>query len=281
MAVRELLWRLIRYAVLLLCASRAVAGTIDPQTPDERYLEFGRQFLGVVQLQNTIDCEKCQTQHQQIASAVLIRPHWALTAAHVVDAAREHVIIIADKKYPLAHVIKHQDYLEDNTGFHDIALLYSPEDFQARGYVRLHRKADEVGRAITIAGFGSYGTFLTGATQLDNQRRAGHNKIDLAERAVLICSPSVTEKFPLEFSIAPGDSGGGMFIGDELAGINSFLAATDKNPNGTYGDQSAFTRVSLYADWVESEIEQHERALAAQATLGPNPVADLDDNASK
>jgi hypothetical protein len=75
--------------------------------------------------------------------------------------------------------------------------------------------------------------------------------------------------------IAPGDSGGGMFIGNELAGINSFLAHADGKPDGTYGDDSAFTRVSMYRDWVELQIRQHEHALVGQATLGPEPKASV------
>jgi len=69
--------------------------------------------------------------------------------------------------------------------------------------------------------------------------------------------------------LAPGDTGGGMFIGNALAGINSFVMAEDGNPDGTYTDESAFTRVSLYANWVESEIEKYEHALQARATLNP------------
>ena len=73
--------------------------------------------------------------------------------------------------------------------------------------------------------------------------------------------------------ISPGDSGGGMYIGNKLAGINSFLMAIDKVPDGTYGDDSAFTRVSLYVDWIESQIAQHELALQARATTGAEPVS--------
>ena len=78
------------------------------------------------------------------------------------------------------------------------------------------------------------------------------------------------DKFPLEFMIAPGDSGGGMFIGNKLAGINSFLMAADKKPDGTYGDEAAFTRISLYVDWIAEQIEKHERFILGQTTLAPD-----------
>lgn len=267
MDVREFLLRLIRYVILWVCAAKAIAGTTDPATPDSRYVEFGRKFPGVVQIRNIVDCKKCEKKHAQTASAVLIRRHWALTAAHVVDNAAEHVILIADKEYPLSYAVKHKDYVDENVGFHDIALVYSPQEFKTKHY-SLYRQTDEVGKAVTIAGWGAHGTFSTGAQNTDGQRRGGHNKIDAHERAVLLCNPSVTTKFPLEFGIAPGDSGGGMFIGDELAGINSFLMADDNKPDGTYGDSSAFTRVSLYADWVDLQIDNYEAALQGRATTG-------------
>lgn len=268
MDVREVLLRLVRYVVIVWWASRAMAGTTDPNTPDSKYVEFGKQFHGVVQIRNILDCKKCQKRHPQIASAVVIKPNWALTAAHVVCDAESNVILIDDKEYPLPHVVWHKDYLDDNVGFHDIAIAYSPVPFDVPLYVELYRDTDEVGKAATIAGWGSHGTFRTGAKLHDGRRRAGHNQLDAAEKAILVCGPSVANRFPLEFMIAPGDSGGGMFIGNKLAGINSFLSAEDKHPDGTYGDQSAFTRVSLYAAWVDLQIQKYEAAMATRATTG-------------
>jgi hypothetical protein len=269
MDVREMCLRLLRYVVLVCWTSRVLAGTTDPHTPDSKYVEFGKSFPNVVQISNTIDCKKCNKTHSQIASAVVIKPHWVLTAAHVVKDSRNNVVIKDGFDHPLPYVAIHKDYDEDNVGFHDIALAYSPAPIKLEFYPALYRKTDETGKSITIAGFGVYGTFAAGGKESDGQRRAGHNKIDGTERAVLLARPTVAGRFPLEFGIAPGDSGGGMFIGNELAGINSFLAAEDGKPDGTYGDDSAFTRVSLYADWVESEIAKYEQALQARATLNP------------
>jgi hypothetical protein len=62
----------------------------------------------------------------------------------------------------------------------------------------------------------------------------------------------------LEYSIAGGDSGGGYFLeegGDWfLAGVHSFGAAFDGNPNGSYGDLSGSTRVSSFNSWIDSAI---------------------------
>lgn len=288
MNVQELFARLLRFVIILLATSRLVmAGTMDPNTPEEKYLEFGKQFPSVVRLRARVKCTnpKCpQKEHDQFGSAVVIRPHWLLTAAHVVNNTFEQTAVTADgKEYPLVRVVQHKDYEENRVGWHDVALAYSPEDFKLDFYTPLYAEQDELGKAITIAGFGSYGTFTAGITHAsDGKRRAGHNVIDGAADAVLFCTPTAGRgRMPLEFLIAPGDSGGGMFIGNRLAGINSFLLHADKTGNGNYGDEAAFTRISLYRDWVESQIQQQERALAAQATLGPSPAADLDNSASK
>jgi hypothetical protein len=273
MDAREFFAILFRHVILILAGAHvALAGTRDPNTPDEKYVEFGKQFPSVLRIRaNIIDPES--KYPYQYGSAVAIRPHWILTAAHVLAGAENPVAIKdGDKKFALGPVFVHKDFEEETVGFHDIALLYSPEDFELKFYTPLYTDKDEVGKAVTIAGYGFYGTFHTGGKQIDSNKRAGHNKIDSAERAVLLCSPSVTNRMPLEFMIASGDSGGGLFIGNELAGINSFLMATDKKPDGSYGDDAAFTRVSLYADWVESQIAAYELKIAGKGTL----AADLD-----
>jgi hypothetical protein len=273
MDVGEFFVRLVRYVVFFLALSKAsYAGTIDPHTPDAQYLEFGKSFPWVVQLRNTLDCDKCQKVHEQRASAVLISPNWALTAAHVVKDATKNAIYIDDKKYELPYVVWHKEFEGAKVGFHDIALCYSPEAFGLDFYPELYTDTNEVGQAVTFAGWGATGTFLTGANKHDSYRRAGHNRIQEAPHAILICTPARPKQFALEFMIAPGDSGGGMFIGNKLAGINSFLSAVDKNPDGTYTDESAFTRVSLYVDWIQLQIKKYEKASQAQLTTG----ADLD-----
>lgn len=270
----SLLWRGVVFFCVVGSAALASAGTRDPNTPDDRYVAFGKEFPAVVRIKAKVPCDKpdCPLkEHEQFGSAVVIRGHWILTAAHVVHGSKTQKAI-ADNgdEHPLEHLIVHGDFNDARIGYNDLALGYTPKDFRLEFYSPLYRDYDELGKAVTIAGYGVHGTFSTGATQSDNKKRGGHNTIDLAEKAVLVCSPSAgRDKLPLEFMIAPGDSGGGLFIGNKLAGINSFLMATDKKPDGTYGDESAFTRVSLYADWIERQIELYELALAGRATTGP------------
>ena len=68
-------------ALVLLVAllpATLLAGTRDPETPDEKYLEFGKQFPSVVRLRAKIKCTnpKCdKKEHEQYGSAVIIQPH--------------------------------------------------------------------------------------------------------------------------------------------------------------------------------------------------------------
>jgi len=261
---------LLRWLAVLggTAAGFALAGTRDPHTPDERYQAFGEKFPFVVEIHNVIDCSKCNEVHAQKASAVTIRPNWLITAAHVVKDAVANTAVVDGEDYQLPYVVWPKEFEEGKLGWHDIALCYSPKDFNRKFYTPLYRKADENGKAVTIAGFGAHGTFETGAKHLDNKRRAGHNRVAGEEHAVLLCRPRQQGKAPLEFLIASGDSGGGLFIGNELAGINSFVTATDGKPDSTYGDEAGFTRISLYADWIEQQIEKYEQSLKAQATMG-------------
>lgn len=263
--MRSLLMRALFFLVFSLWAVTIRAGTIDPNTPDEQYVAFGQKFPCVVRLRadqyETRGDKTIRTRHW--GSAVIIRPHWLLTAAHVVTGVQDHCAIKDDNsEFSLPNVFVHRDYKEETLGQFDIALAYSPKDFKLEFYCPLYTEADELGKSVTIAGYGFTGTFLTGFTHADSKKRAGHNAVEGVERAVLICRPDRgSKRFPLEFIITPGDSGGGLFIGDKLAGISSFLMAADKIPNGTYTDEAAHTRVSLYADWVNDSIEEYEAAL--------------------
>lgn len=251
----------------------ALSGTRDPNTPDADYVEFGKKFPFVQRFRAEVTVTDPETGKEYASynygSAVLIRPHWALTAAHVLelDNPTNPVIIKDGTAHILSHVVTHPGWAEDNFGFSDLAVCYSEKDFGLEFYPALYTDTDEDNKAITISGYGFHGTFHSGGQTIDGKKRAGHNRIDRGERGVLICSPSVTSRMPLEFMITPGDSGGGMFIGNKLAGINSFLMAVDKKPDGTYGDESAFTRVSLYSDWIESEIAKHVLKTQGKGTL--------------
>ena len=261
------------FALFFAISALAFGGTRDPDVPDEEYLEYGKKFDNVV-LVRVVDFEGSVVIDGHVfkhigfaeASAVIIRPNWAVTAGHVVHDSKKTTIKKKEKEYQVGKVIIHKEYKHHMNGVYDIALCYCPEDFELDEYVELYRKEDELGKKVDISGFGRPGDFKTGAGNFDGNRRAGNNKIDAMSSDIIFCSPGLGDKMPLEFMITPGDSGGGLFIDGKLAGINSFLRSHNPNDGkgplgGRYGQESAFMRMSKLAEWVDLEIKKHELTL--------------------
>jgi len=242
--------RILLFLVIFLIGSVAYSGTIDPNTPDSKYVEYGSKFHSVVKL--------CCFDGKGLScgSAVIIDPHWIITAAHVVENCHSWSVTVGEEQYKIDKVIIHGEYQTEVFGYNDIALGHLEKEIKLDHYPELYSGSDEFGKVCSMACLGFTGTFNTGIKTADGKRRAGSNFIDRIERKILICSPSkrnekITE---LEYLIGSGDSGGGLFIGNKLAGIHSSVIGYDGKPNSTYTDESCHTRVSLFHDWVQKTI---------------------------
>lgn len=235
---------------LLITIPHLNAGTRDPNIPDSKYLEFGSKFIHTGALTGNYDNDDSKFFG---ASAVAIDDHHILTAAHVVNNASSCFFTIRDKKYSISEIIIHKDFNDKSFGTYDIAIGYSEKPFNLDFYPKLYTNDDEVGKTCSISGYGFTGTFNTGANVVDGKKRAGSNTIDIIHENLLICSPSrkgESDNTTLEFLIASGDSGGPLYINGELAGINSCVMASDKNPNSSYTDESGHTRISKFITWI-------------------------------
>lgn len=227
------------------------AGTIDPLVPDSEYLSYAKDFKYVGKLEGSYP-----DGSEFIASAVAIDDHHILTAAHIIHNAKHKscVFILGDQKFMIITFKKPKEFSVEKYGQNDIALGYSKKSFNLSFYPQLYLDEDEVGKVCCVAGYGSTGTFITGAVHMDDKLRAGSNVIEKTYRDLLICSPS-RENSPtrtsLEFLISTGDSGGGLFIGEKLAGINSCILTNDDSADSSYDDDSGHTRVSRFVTWIQ------------------------------
>jgi len=231
------------------------AGTIDPGTPDQRYLDYGDKHECVVPIHGDCNCgEHDSKPHQLSASAVVIGKRWIVTAAHVVKNATNVRVVVNGKDHHMRRMIVNKDFKEDILGMNDIALGESESDMVLDFYPELYESDDETGKVASICGYGVTGNFSTGFLRSDGKKRAGSNVIDKVENHVMVCTVEGSRKTSLEFMIAPGDSGGGMFINTKLAGINSYVTAADGKPNSDYGDECCHTRISVFAPWIKMHM---------------------------
>lgn len=240
---------------VLCIVSPLFGGTIDPSLSDSKYINFGKQFNCVVKI-----CGKYKDGTLFCASAVVIDKHHILTAAHVVKNYERCYVTIEDKKFELSDIVVHKDFENGGFGIADIAIGYSKQDFELDGYPPIYEGDDEQDKICSISGYGFTGNFVTGAKIFDNKKRAGSNRIDYINKDLLICSASKKETqgyTQLEFLIASGDSGGGLFIDGKLAGINSCVMTVGKVANSKYDEESGHTRVSKFKGW----INEHKKKM--------------------
>jgi hypothetical protein len=146
---------------------------------------------------------------------------------------------------------------------------------------RLYGGSDEVGRTAILVGYGATGHGSTGFVDgFDTAptKRAGLNRIE----AVRVDEPSVEllvvdfdsglsannalevlgYESDLGFGVdevgpAAGDSGGPLFIGSAIAGVNAYTARLpNADVNGqtdsSWGEGNFFTRVSYYRDFIHN-----------------------------
>lgn len=208
-------------------------------------------------------------------SGTLIAPDWVLTAAHNLITSSSGTFTINGAAYASTEVILHPSYQSANQfAGNDIGLVHLSTPVTGVTPAVLYNGSDELNRMAVFVGFGLKGTGSTGYQSLDNLKRACENVIDgnFGNPSILLASdfdnpnsaadngfgsPTPTD---LEGCVAPGDSGGGVFItiGSQtyLAGVIAFVAAADGSANSDYGDASGFGRVSAFDPWIFSKIPE-------------------------
>jgi secreted trypsin-like serine protease len=158
----------------------------------------------------------------------------------------------------------------------------------------IYRASDEVGQTFDLSGFGALGTGATGETYPAGLRRHGLNDFDATMAGTFDVLPGWTGGLNVLFSDfddgtpqhdgfgfffglnglgqgldevnpASGDSGGPALINGQIAGIVSFgvrvffadgsTSDIDDFTNSSFGEFNAYTRISQYQDWIDSQVQ--------------------------
>lgn len=242
--------------ILLSFTIELNAGTISPSADDTKHIEYGEQHKCVVPVHGKITIDKQDKKY--FASAVVIRPKVILTAAHVISEAKHVYIICDNKEIPVSLAIIRPQYNEKEMGPYDLAIGYLESEAKLDFYPELYSTDDEVDKICSLAGYGMTGTYNIGANKSDGKKRGGSNIIDGLANGMLICSVNKGKRTSLEFLICHGDSGGGLFINNKLAGIHSCIMTESGPLNANYKNESLHTRISLHKDWIDLMVEKLE-----------------------
>jgi secreted trypsin-like serine protease len=243
--------------------SSVYAGTIDPSVSDDKYIKYGKDYECVLPIMGILN-DNLNSNFR--GSCIVIDRYHILTAAHVVqDSITQHVLY-ENKAYPCLIVAIHAKFDMTKKASHDIAIARLQRAIDLDFYPSLYEDNDETGKVCGMAGYGFHGNFKTGylMSNYDNKKRAGSNIIDGIEGDVLTYSIGQQNKTSLEFLISPGDSGGGLFIDQKLAGIHSFIYSMKGKADGKYGNVGCSTRVSDYIDWINKTKKIIKKVIGEQ-----------------
>ena len=236
---------------------------------DSQYVIEASDYPGVVDLLAPGDCV-----------ATLIAPRWLITAAHCATNLNANATLtVAGVSYAVSATQIPSSWNDDTD---DIALVQLAEPVEGVTPIPIYRGEDEQDQLVWFVGRGDTNTGLEGQSgaAVDGQTRKASNRIVDADQwwiSFVFNSPDDAEVTDLEGISGDGDSGGPALLETAEATWVVGLSSYQDEGNhalGTYGVEEFYTRVSRYADWIDSFVP------AAPAPRPDTPDT-TDDDASQ
>ncbi len=235
-------------AIVLGMANPAIIRRHDQ--PDAEYLSLGERYTTVVHL------DLPTPQGASDGEGTLISPRWVITAAHVATELKAgHRVRIGGRQFRLDSIITHPDWRD---GPHDLGLLRLENPARHIPPACLFRESTELDRILVLAGYGDWGTGITGPEGNDGRVRGATNRVDEATEFWLkmaFDAPGSPRTTPLEGVSGPGDSGGPAYLAgatrETLVGVSSAQSTRGAAGPGRYGAVEYYVRVSRYIGWIE------------------------------
>ncbi|MEM1098519.1 MAG: trypsin-like serine protease [Planctomycetota bacterium] len=238
-------------------------------------------------------------------SGVYIGDSWVLTAAHVAENASSMTFTVNGQ-----HRVAESTYIHPHWAGsslldgYDLALVKLNADLPTITPAARMRSGRELNGKGASIGYGRTGDAESGYSPGSSlAKRGGRNTVDsvLNNRLLLMDFDSGARTdnamgraraVRFEYLIAPGDSGGGMFIYDDrqwkLAGIHSFgWGVIDGQANASYSDVSGHVRLRFHNNWIDRVLAGYDNvtlasgqtvstrlftASALSAVLSPEPA---------
>ena len=276
-------------------ASTIIApGDSDPPVTDQMYRDAALPYTSVGEVKGS----------GLSGSGVLIGDRWVLTAGHVAQSKVGGTFVIGGNTFTVTSATVHPSFNFSGPLF-DIGLLYLSSAVTGVDPAVMYDFGDPssiLGKEATWTGYGMGGTGATGF-QGSFAFRAFTNVIDVMgdhpDYEGLPATSFVSDfdkpgdpsknapdsdpnPTALEGNVAPGDSGGGIFVDvggvKYLVGVSSYTGYLDSNPSGSnsrYGGLSGGTNLELFHSWIFQQTgispvpEPGTAALVALTALVP------------
>jgi len=250
-------------------ASTIIAPADNPAITDQMYRDAAQPYTSVGEVKGS----------GLSGSGVLIGDRWVLTAGHVAMSKVGGTFVIGGNTFTVTSATVHPSYSASGPLF-DIGLLYLSSAVAGVDPAVMYDfggPSSILGREATWAGYGLGGTGASGYA-VPFAFRAFTNVIDVLgdhpDYEGLPSSSFVSDfdrpgdpsknapgsdpnPTALEGNVAPGDSGGGIFVKEGgvnyLVGVSSYTGRLDTMPTGSlsrYGALSGGTNLELFHSWI-------------------------------